>query len=419
MITNASLLERRRLATPRGISAAAPIAIARAENAFVWDVEGRRYIDFATGIAVLNTGHRHPKVMAAVAAQLEKLGHTSIQVATYEPYVVLAERLNAIVPTRGPRKTAFFNTGAEAVENAVKIARHATGRPGVIAFTGAFHGRTFFTLALTGKIAPYKVGFGPLPGGVYHAPFPAAVHGVTVDDSLRAIDRLFQADVEPDRVAAIIVEPVQGEGGYYPAPLAFLEQLRRLCDRHGMALIADEVQTGVGRTGKMFAFDGTGVEPDLMTLAKSLAGGFPLSAVTGRADLMDAPGPGGLGSTYAGNPSALAAALAVLEVMETERLPERGGRLGRALLERLEALRPRVPAIVEARGVGAMVAVELRDGEAARRAQAAALERGLLLLTCGLTGNVIRFLFPLTIEEEVFTQALAIVEGALSDARPS
>jgi 4-aminobutyrate aminotransferase len=422
MATNAELVARRLAATPRGIAVAAPIAVARARNAEVWDVEGRRYIDFAGGIAVVNTGHLHPKVAAAVAAQLERYAHVCWQVTSYEPYVALAERLNALAPARAPRKTAFFSTGAEAVENAVKIARAATGRPGVIAFGGAFHGRTLLTLALTGKVAPYKVGFGPLPGGVYHAPFPAALHGVGAQESLAAIERIFRTELEAERFAAIVVEPVQGEGGFYVAPPGFLAELRRLCDRHGILLVADEVQTGFGRTGRLFALDGSGVEADLVVTAKSLAGGLPLSAVTGHAPVMDAPAPGGLGGTYAGNPLALAAALAVLEVMEEERLPERGARLGAELAARLEALRARVPAIAEVRAAGAMVAVELMrggapDADAARRAQARALEAGLLLLLCGVHGNVIRFLFPLTIEDAVFAEGVAILEDALLSLR--
>ena len=418
---NAELLARKAAATPRGISVMAPFFVERAENALLWDVEGRRYIDFAGGIAVVNTGHRHPKVMAAVQAQLERFTHTCWQVAPYPGYVELAERLNGIVPGRGPKKTAFFSTGAEATENAVKIARAATGRPGIIAFTGGFHGRTMMGMALTGKVAPYKIGFGPFPGDVYHVPFPIALHGVSVDDSLRALATLFKADVDPARVAAIIIEPVQGEGGFYVAPQRLLEELRRICDQHGILFIDDEVQTGFGRTGKMFALDGTGVEPDLVATAKSLAGGLPLSAVSGRAEIMDAPAPGGLGGTFAGNPLSLAAALAVLDVIVDEDLPARGARLGRALVERLGALRNRVPAIAEVRGVGAMIAVELMrpgtaepDAALARRVQTEALARGLLLLTCGVYANVIRFLYPLTIEEPLFAEALEVLDAAFS-----
>ncbi len=420
MTTNAELVARRQAAVPRGISVAVPFFVARAENAELWDVEGRRYLDFASGIAVLNSGHRHPRVVEAVRRQLDAVMHTCYQVAPTEPYVLLAEKLNAIVPARPPRKTAFFSTGAEAVENAVKIARAATRRQGVVAFAGGFHGRTMMGMALTGKVAPYKAGFGPLPGGVYHVPFPIALHGVSVEDALRALHGIFRADVAPEDVAAILIEPVQGEGGFYVAPREFLHELRRLCDGHGILLIADEIQSGFGRTGRMFALDGVGIEADLVTTAKSLAGGLPLAAVTGRAEVMDAPAPGGLGGTYAGNPLALAAALAVLEVMEDERLPERGARLGRALLERLEALRPRVPAIAEVRGVGAMIAVELcrpgttePDAAVTRRVQEEALRRGLLLLTCGVYGNVLRFLYPLTIEEPLFAEALDLLEASL------
>ncbi|HSN92075.1 MAG TPA: 4-aminobutyrate--2-oxoglutarate transaminase [Anaeromyxobacteraceae bacterium] len=420
MSDNASLKLRREAATPRGVSVMAPFFVARAENAELWDVEGRRYVDFAGGIAVLNTGHRHPRVVAALKAQLDAFTHTAYQVAAYESYVALAERLNALTPGKHPKKTTFFSTGAEAVENAVKIARAATGRSGVVAFAGGFHGRTLLALALTGKVAPYKVGFGPFPGEVYHVPFPVALHGVSVEDSLRAIEALFKADVEPRRVAAILIEPVQGEGGFYVAPPDLLRGLRRICDEHGILLVADEIQSGFARTGKMFAMEHHDVLPDLMTTAKSLAGGVPLSAVTGRAEVMDAPAPGGLGGTYAGSPLAVAAAHAVLDVIAEERLVERAGRLGDALRARLEGLRPRVPGIAEVRGLGAMLAVELTkpgtrtpDPDRAREVQALALARGLLLLTCGVHANVIRFLFPLTIPDAVFTEGLGLLEEAL------
>ncbi|HEU4403921.1 MAG TPA: 4-aminobutyrate--2-oxoglutarate transaminase [Polyangiaceae bacterium] len=422
--TNAALEARRVAATPRGVGVFAPFHVARAENAELWCVEGRRYIDFAAGIAVLNTGHRHPKVLAAVARQLEAFTHTAYQVAPYEPYVALAERLNALVPGPFAKKTAFFSTGAEATENAIKIARAATGRPGVIAFAGGFHGRTLLALAMTGKTLPYKAGFGPFPGEVYHLPFPNALEGVSTADSLRALDALFRADIEPARVAAIMVEPVQGEGGFYVAPFELLRALREACDRHGIALVLDEVQTGFGRTGTTFAHEQAGVHADLVALAKGLAGGFPLAAVTGRADLMDAPAPGGLGGTYGGNPVSIAAAHAVLDVLAEERLGERAARLGARLRERLEAARRETPQLAEVRGLGAMIAAEFYDPAAAapdpafaRRVQAAALARGLLLLTCGVHGNVLRFLFPLTIPESVFEEGLAIFDEALKAAR--
>jgi 4-aminobutyrate aminotransferase len=416
---NASLRARREAATPRGVGITAPFFVQRAENSELWDVEGRRYVDFAGGIAVLNTGHRHPRVLAAIRDQLDAFTHTAYQVASYESYVALAERLVRLTPGRHAKKATFFSTGAEAVENAVKIARAATGRPGVIAFAGGFHGRTMMTLALTGKVAPYKLGFGPFPGEVWHVPFPMALHGVTTADSLEALHRLFKADVDPKRVAAIIVEPVQGEGGFYPAPPELLRALRAECDEHGILLIADEIQTGFARTGRMFAMDHHDVLPDLMTVAKSLGAGIPISGVVGRAELMDAPAPGGLGGTYAGNPLATAAAHAVLDVIEEERLVERANVLGDRLRARLAALAGRVPAIAEVRGPGAMIAAELLtpggepDAERARRVQRHALERGLLLLTCGVHGNVLRFLFPLTIQDPVFAEGLDALEAAL------
>jgi 4-aminobutyrate aminotransferase len=416
---HATLRARREAATPRGVATAMPFFVERAENAELWDVEGRRYIDFAGGIAVLNTGHRHPRVLAALAGQLERFTHTAYQVAAYESYIRLAERLNALVPIPGPTKTVLFTTGAEAVENAVKIARAATGRSAAICFTGAFHGRTFLTMAMTGKVVPYKAGFGPLAAEVFHVPFPIALHGVRVADTMAALGRLFKADLEPERVAAIVIEPVQGEGGFYAAPHELMVELRALCDAHGMLLVADEVQTGFARTGKWFAMHHHHpVAPDMVTCAKSLAAGVPLSAVVGRAEVMDAPAPGGLGGTYGGNPLAVAAAHAVLDVIEEECLIDRANFLGDRLRALLEGLRPRAPGIAEVRGPGAMVAVELMkggepDADLARAIQARALAAGLVLLTCGVHGNVIRFLFPLTVQEAVFDEALGILERAI------
>jgi len=419
-MNNAELQQRKDAATPRGVGVMCNFYAERALNAELWDVENRRYIDFAAGIAVLNTGHRHPKLVAAMQQQLGKFTHTAYQIVPYESYVALAERINAITPGTHAKKTALFSTGAEAVENAVKIARAATGRSAVIAFSGAFHGRTMMGMALTGKVVPYKVGFGPFPGEVYHAPFPIDLHGVSTQDSLAALQALFKSDVDPQRVAAIILEPVQGEGGFYAAPLEFMQALRSLCDQHGMLLIVDEVQTGFARTGKMFAMEHYGVIPDLMTMAKSLAGGMPLSAVCGRAEIMDAPAPGGLGGTYAGNALAVAAAHAVLDVIEEEQLVARAAVLGQQLKQRLAALRELVPQIADVRGLGAMVAVEFMqsgtrtpDPEFTKQVQARALEKGLLLLSCGVYGNVIRFLFPLTIPDAVMAEALTILEAAL------
>jgi len=420
MSDNAGLRARREAATPRGVGITTPFFVKRAENSELWDVEGRRYVDFAGGIAVLNTGHRHPRVVAALRAQLDAFTHTAYQVAAYESYVALAERLIRLTPGRHPKKATFFSTGAEAVENAVKIARAATGRPGVIAFSGSFHGRTMMGMALTGKVAPYKVGFGPFPGDVWHIPFPMALHGVTVAESIEALHRLFKADVDPRRVAAIIIEPVQGEGGFYPAPPALLQALRAECDEHGILLIADEIQTGFARTGRWFAMDHHEVLPDLMTVAKSLGAGLPISGVVGRSELMDAPAPGGLGGTYAGNPLAIAAAHAVLDVIEDEKLADRANLLGGRLTARLEKLKARVPRIAEVRGPGAMLAVEFMkpgggpDADFARQVQARALEQGLVLLTCGVHANVIRFLFPLTIQDPVFAEGLDVLERALT-----
>lgn len=391
-----------------------------AQNAELWDLEGRRYIDFAAGIAVTNTGHRHPRVVSAIAQQLEKFTHTAFQVVPYAQYIELAEKINRLTPGDHAKKTAFFTTGAEAVENAIKIARKATGRTGVIAFSGAFHGRTFMGMALTGKVQPYKAGFGPLPGEVYHVPFPSTIAGVTTEDSLTAIETLLSSDIEPSRVAAIIIEPVQGEGGFNVAPPELLKALRTLCDRHGILLIADEVQTGFARTGKMFAIEHAGVVPDLITMAKSLAGGMPLSAVCGRAELMDAPPPGALGGTYAGNPLALAAAHAVLDIIESEQLVQRACTLGDRLRATLTSLQEVTPHMAEIRGLGAMIAVEFRnpdgntpDSDFARKVQAKSLEQGLILLTCGSHGHVIRFLFPLTIPDNVLTDGLHILSNAI------
>ena len=417
--TNASIDARRVAAMPRGVGIGFPIYAERALNAELWDVQGQRYIDFGSGIAVLNTGHRHPRIVKAIADQLERFTHTAYQVVPYESTVALAERLNQLTPGKHAKKTAFFTTGVEAVENAIKIARFATRRPGVIALAGAFHGRTYMGLALTGKVAPYKAGFGPFPASVYHVPAPMALHGVRVEDSLKALQQLFKADIEPEQVAGIIVEPIQGEGGFYVMPPEFMRALREVCDRHGILLIADEIQTGFARTGKLFAMEHCGVVPDLMTMAKSLAGGVPLSAVCGRAEIMDAPAAGGLGGTYAANPLAIAAAHAVLDVIADEKLCARAERLGQSLKKRLQAFRAQVPAIAEVRGLGAMVAVEFAKPDGTpdadftklviQRAQAA----GLLLLSCGVHGNVIRFLFPLTIEDAVFEEGMAILAKAL------
>ena len=421
-MSNAELESRRKGAISRGVGVQTQIFAQRAENAEVWDAEGNRYIDFASGIAVLNTGHRHPKVIAAVKEQIDRFTHTCHRVLPYENYVRLAERLNGMVPGKGDKKTIFVTTGAEAVENAIKIARAATGRQAVVAFTGAFHGRTFMGMALTGKVVPYKVGFGAMPNDVFHVPFPIPLHGVSVDQSIEALNYLFKADVDPKRVAAIILEPVQGEGGFYEAPREFMSRLRAICDEHGILLIADEVQTGFARTGKMFAMEHHDVQPDLTTMAKSLAGGFPLAAVTGRAEIMDAPAPGGLGGTYGGSPLGIAAANAVLDVIEEEGLCDRANQLGGRLKQHLASLRDDVPEIVDIRGPGFMNAVEFNVGgkpsaEFTGKVRVEALKRGLILLTCGVHGNVIRFLSPITIQDAVFTEALGKLEESIRAAR--
>lgn len=423
MSTNAELLARRQAAVPRGVNTAHPVFAARAEGAELWDVEGKRYIDFVGGIGVQNTGHRHPKVVAAIKAQVDKTIHTAFQVNAYESYIELAEKLNALAPIDGAAKTIFFTTGAEAVENAVKIARHATKRPAVITFTGAFHGRTIFGMALTGKVVPYKAGFGPMPGDIYRLPFPIESHGVTGDDALEALTWLFKADVEPSRVAAVILEPVQGEGGFYVAPFDFLRKLRSICDQHGILLISDEIQSGFGRTGKLFAIEHSGVKPDLITTAKSLAGGMPLSAVIGKAAIMDSPDPGGLGGTYAGNPIACAAGIAILEVMHEDRILERSITLGEKLIAKLKAIAQRndVAPLDDIRGLGAMVAFDLvrtrgghePDPDRTKRLTTEALKRGLILLTCGLYGNGIRILVPINASDAIIDEAMGILEESL------
>ena len=416
-LTNAALLARREAAIPRGVGQSHPIFISRAENAEMWDVEGRRFVDFAGGIAVLNTGHRHPAIIQAVKDQLDRYTHTCFQVVAYEPYVELAERLNAKAPGNFAKKTLFLTTGSEAVENAIKIARAATGRSGIICFSGGYHGRTLLTLAMTGKVSPYKTGFGPFPAEVFHAKFPNALHGVTVDESLASVEDIFKNDIEARRVAAIIIEPVQGEGGFTIAPPELLQRLRTLCDAQGILLIVDEIQTGAGRTGTWFAVEQSGVAPDLITMAKSMAGGFPISAVVGRAEIMDAAAPGGLGGTYAGSPVACAAALAVLDVFDKENLLQRSRDVGERLTTALKAMAARHPCIGDVRGMGAMVAIELfkngdlkqADADLAKRVTAEATARGLILLTCGTYGNVIRILVPLTASDLLIDEGLAIM----------
>ncbi len=424
--TNATLIQRRDAAVARGVASAAPVYAARAENAELWDVEGNRFIDFAGGIAVLNTGHRHPKVVEAAKAQEDLYTHTSFQVVPYEPYVALAEKLNALAPGDAPKKSLLVTTGAEAVENAVKIARAYTGRPGVIAFTAGYHGRTLLTLGMTGKVSPYKKDVGPFPADIFRVPFPSVRDKITVEDSLRALEMLFLTDAQPDRVAAIILEPVLGEGGYHPAPAELIQGLRAVCDKHGILLISDEVQAGFGRTGTWFAIEHSNVVPDLITVAKSMAGGYPLAGVIGRADVMDALDPGGLGGTYGGNPVACAAALAAIEALEKENLLTRSTELGEVFRARLAVIGARVAPyrMWDIRGLGAMLAVEFTtdfetaspDAALTKSIIAHAMKRGLILLSCGMHGNAVRIMVPLTASDAIVEEGLQIFEAALADA---
>lgn len=419
-MNNLEWQQRKEKAIARGQGTMAPVYVAKALNSEVWDVSGKRYVDFSSGIAVVNTGHSHPKIQAAAIAQIQNFSHTCVMVSPYDSAVRLAERLNAAVPIKNA-KSIFVTTGAEAVENAIKIARTHTKRSGIIAFHGGFHGRTNLTMGLTGKVAPYKAGFGPFPADIYHVPFPIEYHGITPAHSLAAIDNLFHADIEPERVAAIIIEPVQGEGGFYPIPQGFLKQLRELCDKHGIVLICDEIQTGFARTGKMFATEYHGIEPDLITMAKGLAGGFPLAAVVGKAEVMDAPNPGGLGGTYGGSPVGCAAALAVLDVIEEEQLCDKATSIGERVVDQLGKLQAQYPQrIGQIRHLGAMIAVELvKNGDAhqpdpdlTKALVQEASKRGLILLSCGVRSNVIRILTPLTIQDNVLQEGLGLFEQA-------
>jgi 4-aminobutyrate aminotransferase / (S)-3-amino-2-methylpropionate transaminase / 5-aminovalerate transaminase len=398
-----------------------PIVVAEAHGATLTDVDGNTFVDFTGGVGVLNAGHTHPKVVEAVQEQAAKFLHTDFTMIPYEVYVTLAERLLEVAPFSGHAKAAFFNSGAEAVENAIKFARAYTRRPAVIAFEGGFHGRTLLALTLTSKTHPYKAGLGPFAPDVYRVPFPYEYRGITTQQALDALERAFVTQVAPESVAAIILEPVQGEGGFIPAPREFVEGVRAICDREGIVLVADEVQTGFGRTGRMFAMEHSGVEPDLMTVAKSIAAGLPLSAVLGKAEIMDAPADGGVGGTYVGNPVAQAAAVAVLDVFEEEGLVERGRRVGEAIRGRMLGWQERFPSIGDVRGLGPMLALELVEdaesktpapGHATRIAEEAA-HRGLLLLKAGIYGNCIRVLCPLTISDAELDEGLGAWEEAL------
>jgi 4-aminobutyrate aminotransferase len=426
MSKNTELQQRRVDAVARGVGNATQLFAVKALNAEIWDADGRRYIDFAGGIGVMNTGHRHPKVMARIQQQLEAVVHSCFQVMPYEPYIELAEQLNKRAPIEGKAKSLFVTTGAEAVENAIKIARAYTKRPGVIAFGGGYHGRTLLTLGLTGKVAPYKLGFGPFPADIFHARFPHAYHGVSVADSLQDIANLFKYDIEASRVAAIIIEPVLGEGGFIPTPPELMRALRAICDEHGILLIADEVQSGFARTGKLYAMEHYDVKADLITTAKSLAGGMPLSGVIGRAEVIDAPAAGGLGGTYGGNPVACAAALGVLEVIDSENILERSTLLGEKLAAFIGNLAEDAAlGIGEIRHLGAMFAFELitpgsentPDADAAKALTVKAAELGLILLSCGVYANSIRVLVPITVEDTILDEALGLLEQALRAVR--
>lgn len=422
MTTNQSWQQRKQQVIARGMGNLSPIYVEKAENAYVWDIEGRRYIDFASGIAVNNTGHSHPRIVEAVKAQLDQFSHTCAMVTPYPSFVELAEQLTERVPGETAKKAMFVTTGAEAVENAIKVARAHTGRSGVIAFKGGFHGRTNMTMGLTGKVAPYKAGFGPFPNEIYHVPYPNAYHGISVEESLQGLADLFACDIEPARVAAIIFEPVQGEGGFYQAPPAFAQALRQLCDQHGIVLIADEIQTGFARTGKLFASEYLGIEPDLITMAKGIAGGFPLSALVGKAEMMDAAAPGGLGGTYAGSPLGCTAALEVLKIIDEEQLCDKALAIGEVMAKRLDEMQMRFADIGDIRVLGAMVAMELvipgagnkPNPELTKALVEAANQAGVILLSCGVRGNVIRFLPALTTELPTINEGLDVVEQCLA-----
>lgn len=417
--SNAHWQARKEQAIARGQGAVAPVYVERAEGSEIWDVEGKRYIDFSTGIAVCNTGHVHPRVKAAVAAQLDRFSHTCVMVTPYSSAVALAEQLNERAPGPTPKKSIFLTTGAEAVENAVKIARAHTGRRGVIAFNGGFHGRTMMAMGLTGKITPYKNLFGPFPGELYHVPFPIDYHGITEERSLQALDTLFSVDIAPSDVAAMVIEPVQGEGGFYPASAEYLQALRAICDQHGIVLIADEIQTGFARTGRFFCTEYADIEPDLMTVAKGIAGGFPLAAVIGKADIMDSPLPGGLGGTFAGSPIACSAALAVLDVIDDEKLDEAALRIAARFDGHLRSLKQSYPDVIgDIRTTrGAMIAMELiGDGDPnqpnpalTKALVSKAYKLGVTLLSCGARSNVIRFLPALTISDALIDEGLDII----------
>ncbi len=418
-MTNQDLQSRRQSVLPNGLATAFPVFAEKAKNTELWDVEGNRYLDFIGGISVLNTGHSHPKIVEAVTEQVKKFSHTAANIVMYPGYVELAEKLTKAVPGDTPKKAVFFTTGAEALENAVKISRAKTGRDAVITFVGGFHGRTLFTLGMTGKVDPYKKLFGPFPSSIYHVPFPGEGLGVSEDDSIKALEKLFKADVDPSNVAAIVIEPVQGEGGFYPVSPSFAKRLRKICDDNGIMLVCDEVQTCFGRTGKLFATERLEIEPDLMTAAKSLAGGYPLSAVIGKADVMDAPLPGGLGGTYAGSPVAIASALAVYDVINEEKLLDRANDIGKQFSDMIAEAKAAGAKIGDVRITGAMIAFDLVDADGNPDAEATkalithAFDKGLLLASCGLHGNSIRVMVPLTVEQAHLDEGIEIIKAGL------
>ncbi len=414
------LMERLHQHTPKSLGHATPLFIASARGATLTDVDGNTFLDFSGGIGTLNMGHCPPLVVSALQDQAEQFLHTCFMVVAYSSYVDLAEKLNAITPGAHPKKTVLFNSGAEAVENAVKVARAYTGRPGIVVFDRAFHGRTMMALSLTGQVKPYKVGFGPFPGPVARVPFPYAYRGISEEDSFQALEAVFRADLPPDQVAAVMLEPVLGEGGFVVPPPTFMPRLRELCNAHGILLVADEVQSGFGRTGKLFACDHWGVVPDLITTAKSLAAGLPLSALTGRAEILDALVTGSLGGTYGGNPMACRAALAAIETLEKEGLVARAEVIGQKVHQHMARLQERHTCIGEVRGLGAMVGIELvdpaskePDSALAARLLHQALQRGLLMLKSGAGNNVIRTLMPLVIDDAQLEEGLELFEQAL------
>ncbi len=426
MTTNQEIEARRDNAVARAIAYSSTFVADRAENAEVWDVEGNRYIDFCGGIGCQNVGHRNDRVVTAIKEQLDNLTHTCFQVTPYESYITLAERLNALLPGDFAKKSLFFSAGGEAVENAVKIARYHTGRPALITFTNGYHGRSYMGMGLSARMVPFKQGFRPFPTEIYRLPFPDDFHGVGLEDTKRAFEILFRSDCPPDQIAAMFFEPVQGEGGYNIATQEFLNYLRELCDEHGIVLVADEIQTGMGRTGKMFAMEHFGICSDLTCVGKSIGGGLPISGIVGRADIIDSVPPGGLGGTFGGNPIACAAALAVLDVIEAEGLLERGLEIGAQIDARLRkmALRNGFNCIGDVRSLGCMNAIEIvmdrdsrePDGDLTAKIASVALKNGLILISAGPARNVIRLLVPLSASSELIDEGLDVLERSVEEA---